>query len=354
MAQSNVAVKNIAEKLVDFDFLNFKLLVSQNFHYQWHEHLYKEIKNNIIVSTNLPKPSALKKTLKDSQVILCTLDMLSNSKLQDYGLTQAVPIMNVVIDEASQIEIGQYVPLFKSFGKTLRKLCFIGDDKQLPPHAQDNLGNLQSIFELDHLEESVTFLNTQYRMPPQIGEFISQRVYEGKLKSNPRHPVKSGTIACYFVDVNNGVEQLDKDGKSSFNQQEVEAIIPLAQHLQDEDTPYRIITPYDAQRSALEKALDGEGVDWHNKCFNVDSFQGNEDTVIIISLVRTKALGFLTNWRRTNVMLTRCKRRMYIVSSKAFLEGKGADSLVGEMAAELGKRPGAWLTLKDLEGGKFE
>ena len=35
MAQSNVAVKNIAEKLVDFDFLSFKLLVSKNFHYQW-------------------------------------------------------------------------------------------------------------------------------------------------------------------------------------------------------------------------------------------------------------------------------------------------------------------------------
>lgn len=62
----------------------------------------------------------------------------------------------------------------------------------------------------------------------------------------------------------------------------------------------------------------------------------------------------MTNWRRTNVMLTRCKRRMYIVSSRAFLEGKGADSLVGKMAAELGKRPGAWLTQKDLEEGKFE
>jgi hypothetical protein len=64
-----------------------------------------------------------------------------------------------------------------TFGNTLRKLCFIGDDKQrrllscciylkltvfqVPPHAQDNLGNLQSIFELDHLRESVTFLDTQ-------------------------------------------------------------------------------------------------------------------------------------------------------------------------------------------------
>jgi hypothetical protein len=45
---------------------------------------------------------------------------------------------------------------------------------------------------------------------------------------------------------------------------------------------------------------------------------------------------------------------MYIVSSRAFLEGKGADSLVGKMAAEMGKRTGAWLTHKDFEDGKFE
>jgi len=45
---------------------------------------------------------------------------------------------------------------------------------------------------------------------------------------------------------------------------------------------------------------------------------------------------------------------MYIVSSRAFLGGKGADSLVSKMAAELGQRPGAWLTYKDLEDGKFE
>ncbi|KAH9972822.1 P-loop containing nucleoside triphosphate hydrolase protein [Lactifluus volemus] len=319
MSQSNVAVKNIAEKLVKLGFLSFKLIVSQTFHYQWHEHLYTEIKNNMIVSGNIPRQSALKKALQGSQVILCTLDMVSNPRLQELGLTKAVPILNVIIDEASQIEVSQYVPLFKAFGNTLRKMCFIGDDKQ-------------------------------YRMPPEIGDFISDHVYNGILKSNPRHRVKPSTIACHFIDIN-GREQLDKDGKSSF--QEVEAIVLLAQHLQDEDIPYRIITPYDAQRSVIEKALESNELNWHDKCFNVDSFQGNEDEVIIISVVRTKALGFLTSWRRTNVMLTRCKRHMYIVSNRAFLEGKGADSLVGKMAAELGKRPGAWLTQQDLENGKF-
>jgi hypothetical protein len=35
VAQSNVAVKNVAEKLADFGFLNFKVLVSKDFHFDW-------------------------------------------------------------------------------------------------------------------------------------------------------------------------------------------------------------------------------------------------------------------------------------------------------------------------------
>lgn len=35
VAQSNVAVKNIAEKLASLGFLDFKLLVSKEFHYDW-------------------------------------------------------------------------------------------------------------------------------------------------------------------------------------------------------------------------------------------------------------------------------------------------------------------------------
>jgi Cdc6-like AAA superfamily ATPase len=35
IAQSNVAVKNVAEKLADSGFLDFKLLVSKDFHFDW-------------------------------------------------------------------------------------------------------------------------------------------------------------------------------------------------------------------------------------------------------------------------------------------------------------------------------
>jgi len=74
---------------------------------------------------------------------------------------------------------------------------------------------------------------------------------------------------------------------------------------------------------------------------------GNEDDYIVISTVRSKELGFLRNLRRTNVMLSRCKRGMFICSSQAFLEGAAAKCLVGELAAEFGGR--GWVEMKNLK-----
>ena len=54
--------------------------------------------------------------------------MLSNSEL--YKFTNVVPIHTVIIDEASQIEVGDYLPLLHRFRHSLQKLVFIGDDKQ--------------------------------------------------------------------------------------------------------------------------------------------------------------------------------------------------------------------------------
>jgi len=54
--------------------------------------------------------------------------MLSNMKLGTFS--RLVPLQTVIFDEASQIEIGDYFPMLTRFRSTLRKLVFIGDDKQ--------------------------------------------------------------------------------------------------------------------------------------------------------------------------------------------------------------------------------
>ncbi|EPT05584.1 hypothetical protein FOMPIDRAFT_40729, partial [Fomitopsis schrenkii] len=113
---------------------------------------------------------------------------------------------------------------------------------------------------------------------------------------------------------------------------------------------FRVITPYDAQRNAIEKRLKDTKLPWENKCFNVDSFQGNEEDYIIISVVRSNKPGFLTNLRRTNVMLSRCKRGMVICTSREFMKGSGKSSLVGKLAQEW---PDGWVSWKDVLQGRL-
>jgi len=68
--------------------------------------------------------------LMGSRVILCTISMLSTGRLTQCGFTKIVPVQTVIIDEASQIEVGDYLPMLARYKTTLRKMVFIGDDKQ--------------------------------------------------------------------------------------------------------------------------------------------------------------------------------------------------------------------------------
>ncbi|KAF7316738.1 AAA-12 domain-containing protein [Mycena chlorophos] len=326
VAKSNVAVINIALKLDAVGFSDWRLLASRDFsHEDWHGHLYSSIKKNFIRSDEFR--TITKTRMMGCKVILCTLSMLSNKRIQTQ-FRSYVAINRIIVDEASQIEIGDYLPVLDQYGAALCKMCFIGDDKQLPPYGQEDLQDLQSVFEVTHLQQQSFFLNTQYRMPPQIGSFISQKVYDDQLKSNPHHPVPDTEVACYFVDVIGSREVLNN--KTYSNPMEMQAVIQLATLFQERNKSYKIITPYDGQRELIEHTMKAtEGLDWEEKVYNVDSFQGNEEDIIIISL-----------------------RAMYIISSKAFLQnGAGKDCIVGELGEHVGEL--GWLDSKELESGDF-
>ena len=96
-----------------------------------HEHLYEKIEPNVIRSDEFADNGVgTARLLLGSQVILCTLSMLSNQRLVTAGFTRLVPLDTVIVDEASQIGLGDYIPLLGRFGNKLNKLVFIGDDKQ--------------------------------------------------------------------------------------------------------------------------------------------------------------------------------------------------------------------------------
>ncbi|KAI9010915.1 AAA domain-containing protein [Phycomyces nitens] len=51
----------------------------------------------------------------------------------------------------------------------------------------------------------------------------------------------------------------------------------------------------------------------------VDSFQGGEKEIIILSTVRTSSSGFIDNHPRVNVAISRAKRHLIILGSKSLM-----------------------------------
>jgi superfamily I DNA and/or RNA helicase len=139
------------------------------------------------------------------------------------------------------------------------------------------------------------------------------------------------------------------------NLKEVQAVVHLARIMETTGKSFRIVTPYDPQRQRIENALKLAKLKWEDKVFNVDSFQGNEDDYIIVSLVRTVKVGFLSNQRRTNVMLSRCKKSMVLCANRSFLTGnpKARKTLVGKLAAEWMATGAEWVEWSDLLGGRM-
>ena len=71
-----------------------------------------------------------------------------------------------------------------------------------------------------------------------------------------------------------------------------------------------------------------------------------------MSLVRTRLLGFLDDLRRTNVMLTRCRAGMVIVTNRPFMKLKAIeDTLLGKLCSHwehVCGRDGTWTDWRDV------
>ena len=96
-----------------------------------HDHLYTKIKKQVIRSDDFDLDiRTTAEALGDARVILCTLSMLSSDRVVKCHFTELVPVETLIVDEASQVEIGDYLIPLSKFYHTLQKLIFIGDDRQ--------------------------------------------------------------------------------------------------------------------------------------------------------------------------------------------------------------------------------
>src|SRR5205085_10519094 len=116
-------------------------------------------------------------------------------------------------------------------------------------------------------------------------------------------------------------EELEPDGESRRNPQEASLVERKVRALLDAGVAANdvaVIAPYAAQVRLLRDRLAVPGLEVDS----VDGFQGREKEVVVLSLVRSNIdgeIGFLADVRRTNVALTRARRKLLVVGDSATL-----------------------------------
>jgi superfamily I DNA and/or RNA helicase len=271
--------------------------------------------------------------LLDSATVVCaTLTGLDEELLGDLAFDLAV------IDEAAQAtEPACWIPLLRS-----KRLVLAGDHCQLPPTILSDeakrLGLHVSLMERlvatngDAISRRLT---TQYRMHEQIMSFSSAEFYDSSLiaaecvrehvLADLPHvtPGPLTQTAMRFIDTagSDSVERAESDGSSRDNPGEAEVVARQVQELFAAGvaaSEIAVITPYAAQARLLRTLVDDSAIEIDT----VDGFQGREKEAIVISLVRsntTGEVGFLNDTRRTNVALTRARRKLIVIGDSSTL-----------------------------------
>jgi superfamily I DNA and/or RNA helicase len=275
--------------------------------------LFKEVKN---IRNEIKKLQAYneEKLFEEAEVIAGT-----PVGIYDAGIDR-LNFHTLVLDEAGQcIE-----PLAWCIFRFAEKIVLAGDHWQLPPtvlsHEAAQLGFNRSILEAAIVKvEPVFLLNTQYRMKEVIAGFSSSYFYQNRLLS-PSHLQNTGTHITFIDTAGSGFNEIHgPDGSSLQNKGELEIVQKLLETESPDLTKTAFISPYSGQVAAAKEVLPAQ-----LRISTIDSFQGQEKETIILSLVRSNDdgdIGFLKDYRRMNVAITRAKEQLFVIGDSATIGG---------------------------------
>jgi hypothetical protein len=252
----------------------------------------------------------------------------------------------VIIDEAARANpLDLFIPM--SMG---RKIILVGDHKQLPQMLEPDVlklieddprlrdlpdfrislfERLYGMFSGGQLPKAIQ-LNTQYRMHPDICDFVSGEFYNDQ-------PLLSGVTAAdraippelfdgkaiAYTDIISSKHGFEAGSKDKVRRVEVEAIIKDIKHIfaVSPESTVGVITFYSAQKELLSERVRAalDDVQFSKvEIGTVDAFQGKEFDFVLLSCVRSnkirgeenmqKSVGFLVKPNRTCVAFSRAKR----------------------------------------------
>ena len=246
----------------------------------------------------------------------------------------------VIIDEAGQaMEPACWIPIIKS-----EKVIFAGDHCQLSPTIKSNeaakkgLSNTLMEKMVNQYPQSVVLLEEQYRMNRSIMEYSSEVFYNGKLKAHDSvatHLLYDDDKPLLFIDTAGASFEEKSEGHSISNPEEASFILKQLETLVQELSPrysiedfptIAVISPYKQQivqiKELFQHSLDIDKFKSKISINTIDSFQGQERDVVIISMARSNdegIIGFLADIRRMNVAMTRARKKLIVVGDSATL-----------------------------------
>lgn len=280
------------------------------------------------------------KFLNECQIICCTLSTSGSEaiRLLSHGFE------SVIIDESCQsVELSTLIPLQYN----CKRCILVGDPQQLPATILSRyIANLygRSLFErLQPRCRDFVLLRTQYRMHPEIRKFPSKCFYQDELldgfpTADRRFnlPFSDILLKHYaFFDMKHSKEV--QNGARLSNPMEADLVLEIIQKIAGYIENFRrecsigIISPYQEQVKLINSVLREKGLRRRLRITvnTIDSFQGQEKDIILLSLVRahkgsseqggSSKIGFLSDTRRLNVALTRAKMALYIIGCSSVL-----------------------------------
>jgi superfamily I DNA and/or RNA helicase len=311
-----------------------------------------KIEGLISLLEKIPNDLVYRQVLNKAEVIFCTLSCSGGAVFRTTS-----PVNDLIVDEAAAAtEPEVCIP----FHLKPSRVLLVGDPLQLPAtilsRQAATLGLAKSMQErlmLDCRYPHV-MLNIQYRMKPDISHFPSSRFYNSKLLNGgnvsspsygtagrPSHPerILLGGRPYTFLQVG-GVEEQGAGG-SFRNPAEAQVVVDLLLHLRDDHDKewlsanrVRVITYYQAQVALLKRLFRQ-----HNLAdvvvATVDSSQGCESDVVLVSLVRSSHVnsgkagnvGFLADDRRMNVSLTRARFQLVCIGNARQLQTCASETI---------------------------
>jgi len=246
---------------------------------------------------------------------------------------------NVLMEEAAQIlEIETFVPLMlqnpEDGYNRLKRIILIGDHHQLPPviknMAFQKFSNMeQSLFtRFVRLGVPYVELDAQGRARPSLCSLYSWRYDNlGNLPhvlQSPEYQVANSGFAYDYqlIDVQdfNGIGESEPTPYFYQNLAEAEYCVALFMYMRLMGYPaskISILTTYNGQKHLIRDVIQqrcGENplIGQPHKVTTVDRYQGQQNDYIIISLVRTRAVGHLRDVRRLVVAMSRARLGLYI------------------------------------------